>query len=112
MNMLLNVLSSSLAVLVAARLLKGVTLDGFYTAVAVALALGVINAVLGPLLILLTLPLNLMTLGLFSFVIIAAMVLLAAAVVPGFRVENFWWALAFSLVLAIVNSILHALANR
>lgn len=112
MNLLLNVLASSLAVLVAARLLKGVTIDGFYTAVAVALTLGVINAVLGPLLLILTLPLNILTLGLFSFVIIAAMVRLAAAIVPGFRVENFWWALAFALVLAIVNAFLHSLANR
>lgn len=112
MNLLINVLASSLAVLIAARLLKGVTIDGFYTAVIVAVVLGIVNALLGPLLLILTLPLNVITLGLFSFVIIAALVLLTAAIVPGFRVENFWWALGFGLVLAIVNSFLHSLANR
>ena len=111
MSIILNVLVSSAAVLVTARLLRGVTIDGFGTAVVVALVLGVVNAVLAPLLFYLTLPINVLTLGLFSFVIIGALVLLVAALVPGFRVASFWWALGFALVLAFVNSAFHALTR-
>ena len=112
MNILLNILVSTLAVLITAKLLKGVSVDGFYTAVAVAVLLGVTSAVLGPLLLILTLPLNILTLGLFTFVIIAALVQLVAAIVPGFKVDSFWWALGFALVLALVNSLLHSMAGR
>lgn len=111
MNIVLNVLVSSAAVLVTGRLLRGVTISGFGTAVVVALALGVANAVLGPLLFYLTLPINVLTLGLFTFVIIGALVMLVAALVPGFAVSSFWWALGFALVLAFVNSAFHALTR-
>lgn len=111
MNLLLNVLVSTLAVLITAKLLKGVTVDGFYTATAVAILLGVVNSALGPLLIALTLPLNILTLGLFTFGLTAALVLLVAAIVPGFRVANFWWALGFGVILGTVNASLHWVAG-
>lgn len=111
MNLIINVLVSAVAVLVTGRLLSGVTIDGFGTAVAVAIVLGIANAVLGPALLALTLPLNVLTLGLFTFVIIGGLVMLVPALVPGFRVESFWWAFGFALVLAFVNSGLHALAG-
>lgn len=111
MNMIINILVSGLAVLVAGRLLSGVTIDGFGTAVAVAIVLGVVNAVLGRLLLILTLPLNVLTLGLFTFVIIGGLVMLTASIVPGFKVASFWWALGFAFVLAVVNSALHALTG-
>ena len=87
------------------------TIDGFGTAVAVAIVLGIVNAVLGPVLLVLTLPINVLTLGLFTFVVIAGLVMLTAALVPGFKVASFWWALGFAFVLAIVNSALHALTG-
>jgi putative membrane protein len=111
MNIIVNVIVSAIAVLVAGRLLSGVTIDGFGTAIAVAIVLGLVNAVLGPVLLLLTLPINVLTLGLFTFVIIAALVMLTAALVPGFKVASFWWALGFAFVLALVNSGLHALTG-
>ncbi|HBA59501.1 MAG TPA: hypothetical protein DCZ92_01500 [Elusimicrobia bacterium] len=111
MNLLLNVLVSTLAVLITAKLLKGVSVDGFYTAAAVSIVLGAVNSVLAPLLIALTLPLNVLTLGLCTFGITAVLVQLVAAMVPGFRVANFWWALGFGLILGIVNSALHAMAG-
>ena len=111
MNIILNVLVSAVAVLVTGRLLSGVTIDGFGTAVAVAVVLGIVNAVLGPVLLVLTLPINVLTLGLFTFVIIAGLVMLVAALVPGFKVASFWWALGFAFVLAIVNSALHSLTR-
>lgn len=111
MNILLNVLVSAVAVLVTGRLLPGVTVDGFGTAVVVAVVLGIVNGVLGPALLALTLPLNVLTLGLFTFVVVAGLVMLTANLVPGFKVAGWWWALAFALVLAIVNSAFHSLAR-
>lgn len=111
MYLVLNILVSAVAVLVTGRLLSGVSVDGFGTAVVVAIVLGLVNAVLGPVLMFLTLPLNVLTLGLFTFVVIGALVMLTAAIVPGFRVAGFWWALVFALVLALVNSAFHAVTR-
>lgn len=95
---------STVAVFVTARILPGVALDGFVTALVVAVVLGAVNAVLRPILLILTLPINILTLGLFTFVIIAGMVQLVSWLVPGFQVANFWWALVFALVLWIINA--------
>ncbi|MBI2788203.1 MAG: phage holin family protein [Elusimicrobia bacterium] len=111
MYIILNILVSAVAVLVTGRLLSGVSIDGFGTAVVVAIVLGLVNAVLGPVLMFLTLPINVLTLGLFTFVIIGALVMLTAAIVPGFRVAGFWWALGFAFVLALVNSAFHAVTR-
>ena len=111
MRLILNILVSAVAVLVTGRLLSGVSIDGFGTAVVVAIVLGLVNGVLRPALIFLTLPINVLTLGLFTFVIIGALVMLTAAIVPGFRVASFWWALGFALVLALVNSAFHAVTR-
>lgn len=109
MDLLVNVLVSAVAVFLTSRFLRGVALDGFGTAVLVAAVLGIVNGVLGPLLMAISVPLNAMTLGLFTLVIIAGLVMLTSALVPGFRVENWWWALGFAVVLAIVNSGFHSL---
>ena len=111
MNLIINVLVSAVAVLVTGRLLSGVTIDGFGTAILVAVVLGFVNAVLGPVLFYLTLPVNVLTLGLFTFVIIGALVMLTAAMIPGFKVASFWWALGFAFVLALINSAFHSLAK-
>ncbi len=95
MFFLLSWLIYALAILLTAYLLPGVTLAGFGTALIAALVLGLVNAVLKPILILLTLPINILTLGLFTLVINTLMVLLASSVVKGFDVRNFWWALLF-----------------
>ena len=112
MRILVHLLISAVAVFVAARILPGVTVDGFGTALVVAVVLGLVNALLKPLLLLLTLPLNILTLGLFTFVIIGGLVELTAALVPGFHVASFWWALGFALVLSLINSVLHGLEGR
>lgn len=111
MYLIMNILVSAVAVLVTGRLLSGVSIDGFGTAVVVAIVLGLVNAVLGPVLMFLTLPINVLTLGLFTFVIIGALVMLTAAIVPGFRVASFWWALGFAFVLAVINSAFHAVTR-
>jgi putative membrane protein len=110
MSFLLQWLVSGLAIIITAYLLPGVKVTGFFAALVTALILGLINAFIRPLLILLTLPLNILTLGLFTLVINALLILLAAAIVPGFSVQGFWWALLFGLVLAVISYALGTIA--
>lgn len=106
MSILINWLVSGLAILVTAYLLPGVHVLSFTSALVAAVVLGVINAFIKPILIILTLPINILTLGLFTFVINALVIILTANLVPGFKVDGFWWALAFSVVLSLINSFL------
>jgi putative membrane protein len=107
MTFLLKWLISTLAVIITAYLLPGVSVRSFWTALLVALVLGIINAIIRPIFVVLTLPLTVVTLGLFLFVINAVLILLTSAVVPGFEVRGFWWALLFSLVLSVISWALH-----
>ncbi len=104
MNIIINWVISALVILVVAYILPGVTVSGFFVALVVALVLGLINAFIRPLLVVLTLPVTVLTLGLFIFVINAALIMLADAVVSGFEVDGFLWALVFSLILSIANA--------
>lgn len=107
MDILIRLVISTLAVFVAAYILPGIRLEsGFTTALIVAVVLGLVNAFIRPILLILTIPLNILTLGLFTFVIMALMVLLVSAIVPGFTVDGFWWAMAFALVFSLINAII------
>lgn len=106
MKIIVNLVLSAVAVFVTAKILPGVKLDGFMTALVVAVVLGAVNAVLRPLLLILTLPINILSLGLFTFVIIGGLVQLVSWLVPGFQVASFWWALVFALVLWLVSAVL------
>jgi putative membrane protein len=110
MTFLVQWLISAVAVLISAYILPGVTVEGFFAALVTALVLGLVNAFLRPLFLILTLPITIVTLGLFYFVINALLIMLTGAIVPGFEVRNFWWALLFGLVLSIVNSVLGRIA--
>jgi len=112
MRLIINLILNTLAVAVAAYVLPGVFVDGAVAALVVAILIGVVNVVVKPLLVLLTLPITVVTLGLFLFVINALMILLVDWLVPGFQVDGFWWALLFSLVVSLVGSFLSALANE
>ncbi|HBE89476.1 MAG TPA: hypothetical protein DDW67_10100 [Elusimicrobia bacterium] len=103
MKILLNLVLSSVAVFAAAYVLPGVTVDGVAPALVAAVALGVVNSVLRPLLLILTLPINILTLGLFTLVIIGGLVQLVSWMVPGFHVASFWWALVFAFALWLIN---------
>ena len=103
MSFLVHWLIRAVAIVITAYLLPGVRLTGFFAALVTALVLGLINTFIKPLLLLLTLPLNILTLGMLTFVINALLILLTSALVPGFVVAGFWWALLFSLVLSVVN---------
>ncbi|MBL4708893.1 MAG: phage holin family protein [Flavobacteriales bacterium] len=90
----------------AAYILPGVGVDGYLTAVIVAIILVVLNALIKPLLIIVTIPITILTLGLFLFAINAIIILFADYLIDGFRVDSFWWALIFSFVMSLLNSIL------
>ena len=104
MNIILRFLLSGLAVLATAYLLPGVEVTDYQTALLTALALSIANILIKPLLILFTIPITVMTLGLFLLVINAIIILLVDHFVPGFTVDGFWWALGFSLIMSIFNS--------
>ena len=104
MGMILNLLLSTLAVMMASYLLPGVQVASFFQAVLVAVVLGIVNTVIKPLLTILTLQLTLLTLGLFSLVINGLMVMLVDNVLPGFSVEGFFNAIIFSLVLSLLST--------
>lgn len=112
MNVLVKILLSSIGVVIASYLLPGVYIDTFLTAVIIAVLLSLLNVTVKPLLILFTIPLTVLTLGLFLLVINAIIILIASSIVPGFVVDNFWWALIFSLVLSIINSLLTDLSKE
>ncbi len=108
MKILINLVLSAVAVLIAAYIIPGVAVDGFFAALVVAVVLAVVNAFIRPILTFLTLPVNILTLGLFSFVITALLVMLTGAIVPGFVVTGFVAALLFGVVLSLVSGVLFA----
>lgn len=109
MRLIISWILFSIAIYLTAYLLPGIQLADFTTALVAAIGLGLINAIIKPILLVLTLPLNILTLGLLTFVINALLVMLAAQIVTGFTVDNFWWALLFSLVVSVINGLLQAI---
>lgn len=105
-NFLVQLLITAAAVILAAKVLPGIGVDRFRTALLVALVLSALNFFVKPLIILLTLPVTIFTFGLFLFVINAAMIVLAGKLVPGFRVNSLGWGLLFSLVLSFITYVL------
>jgi len=109
LQILINLVLSGIAVLISAYVLPGVVVDGFLAAIVVAVILSVVNTFIKPLIMLLTLPINILTLGLFSLVINALMVMLVDVVVPGFQVAGILWALIFSIVLSLISGAIYML---
>lgn len=112
MNLILRVLLSALAVVVLSKILPGVGVDSYLTAVIVAVVLSLLNFIVKPILVILTLPVTIVTLGLFLLIINASIILLADYFVDGFGVDNIWWALIFSLLLSIFQSILFSFLKK
>ena len=110
--MFLKLILTAVAVLVTAYLLPGVQVDGFFTALVLAVVLSFLNVLVKPIFILLTIPLTFLTLGLFLLVINAIIILMADGLIAGFYVEGFWWALLFSLLLSLVNAMFSELAGK
>ncbi|MBI5126444.1 MAG: phage holin family protein [Candidatus Taylorbacteria bacterium] len=111
MNILIHWLVSAIAIVITAYILPGVSVSGLGAALILAVVLGLINAILRPMLLLLTLPINVITLGLFTLIINALLVLLADSIVTGFNVEGFLPALIFAVILTFVRGILSSLVD-
>lgn len=100
---------SACAVLLTSKLIPGFKVKGFWAAVFAAIAIGLVNTFIWPVLIFLTLPINFLTLGLFTFVINGAVIKIAAAVLSGFEVKSWWSAIFGAIILSILNAVLHFL---
>jgi putative membrane protein len=106
-GLLIRWLTLTLAILLAAYLIDGIYVSGFFAAFFAAAMLGILNAFFRPIALILTLPINLLTLGLFTFVINAAMLKMASGVIEGFVVQGFWPAVFGSLVISLVSFLLN-----
>ncbi len=111
MRILLKILLNAAAILVAAYFMDGIVVRGVGAALIAGLVLGVVNAIVRPVLLILTFPITLLTLGLFIFIINAICLALTAALVPGFEVAGFWSALGGALVISIVSWSLNVLVK-
>ena len=111
-KLLINWLISAVCLFALSYVFPGITVESFGAALIAAFALGFVNAVIRPLIIILTLPVNILTLGLFTFVINALMLMLASAMVSGFSVSGFWTAFLAALVLGILKSVLEPKDER
>lgn len=103
--MIIKILVNSLAVFAIGYVLTGVHVKSYWTALGAAILLALINAFVKPVVVFLTLPITFITLGLFLLVINALMLLLIDALMDGLKIDNFWWALGFSILLSLLNVI-------
>ncbi|GAA4937879.1 phage holin family protein [Algibacter agarivorans] len=112
MNLILRLLLNALAVFALANILTGVSVDGYMSAIIVALVLSILNLLVKPLLVILTLPVTIITLGLFLLVINGLIILLADEFINGFSVDSIWWAILFSILLSILQSFLQSFLKK
>lgn len=112
MNLIVRILLSAAAVVILAKVLPGISVDTFVTAIFVAIVLGLLNFIVKPVLTVLTLPITILTLGLFLLVINAGIILLADHFVDGFAVSGWFIALVFSFLLSLLESFLYSLTDK
>lgn len=113
MKFLIKLITSAAAISLLAYLLPGVHIEGqFMYAVLIALLISVLNAVVRPILIFLTLPATLITMGAFLIIINAVVVFFADKLMDGFIIDNFWWTLLFSILLSIINSVVQKMIKE
>jgi putative membrane protein len=111
MNLLIRLLITAGLVMLIANLLPGVHVDSFVQSIYVAIILGLLNLFVKPILVLLTLPVTILTLGLFLLVINALIVMLCSNIVGGFHVNTFWTALFFSIILSVFQTIAYKITG-
>jgi putative membrane protein len=112
MKTILRVLLTALAVVILAKVLPGVAVEGYGSAIIVAIVVALLRFIVKPILVILTLPITIITLGLFLLVINAVIIMMADYFVGGFAVDSIWWALLFSLLLSILQSIFHSVLDQ
>ena len=108
-TIIIQILILTFAIILTSYLLPGITIKSFWTALLVALVLAFLNAFVKPVMVFLTIPFTLWSFGLFLLVINALIILLAGALVRGFEVRGFWWALFFSIILSLIQYLLEYL---
>jgi putative membrane protein len=111
MNYIIKILLTAFAVFILGNILPGIVIDNYTTAIIVAVILGILNLIAKPIFVILTIPLTIISLGLFLFVINAIIVMIAGYFIDGFLVTNIFWALLFSIILSITESILYKLLD-
>ena len=111
-GILIRWLTTAAAILATAYLLDGIQVSGFFSAVFAAAVLGILNAFLRPIALLLTLPINILSLGLFTFIINALMLKLASGIIPGFGVYGFWTAIFGSLLISLISWLLNSFISE
>lgn len=107
MNLLIKIIVTALLVVILSHFMPGVRIAGFTTALIVAVVLGLLNIFIKPIIVFFTLPVTVLTLGLFLLVINALMVLLCTKIVDGFEVDGFITAFIFSIVLSVLQSVMN-----
>jgi len=112
MNIFLRWLINAASILIAAFLIPQVSVDGLWSALILALALGLLNITIKPILILLTLPINIISLGLFTFIINTIIIMLASTMVKGFELGGFVSALIFSILLAVLQTFFYSVSRK
>jgi putative membrane protein len=105
MKLIIKIVITTGLVLLIPNLISGIQIDGFITALCVAIVLGLLNIFIKPLFVVLTLPFTIFTLGLFLLVINALMIIICDNIVGGFSVDSFWTAILFSIILTVFQSI-------
>jgi putative membrane protein len=107
-RIILKILITAVAVLIASWALDGVSVNSSLTAILVAFVMGVLNAIVKPILVILTIPITIITLGLFLLVINVLIVMWTSDIVPGFKVDGWWSALLFGFIVAISSSLIES----
>ena len=108
MGILIRWVILTTSIIMASYLLEGIHISGFFSAFFAAAALGILNALFRPVLLILTLPINVLTLGLFTFIINALMLKMASGIIPGFEVHGFWTAVIGSLIISAISWLLNS----
>lgn len=109
MNLIINLLITAISAYLLEQVLPGIHIEGFSTAIILAIVLGVLNIFVRPILRIFGLPLTILTLGFFSLVINAVVFLIADYFIDGMKIDGFWWAFLFSILLSIVTSVLSSI---
>jgi len=111
MNLIIRLLINAVVILIVSKIVPGFDVANIYTAIWVALILGIVNVTLKPIFIILTFPINVVTFGLFTFVINAFLLLFVSSFIKGFYITNFWAALVGALVISLIHFITNKVAQ-
>jgi putative membrane protein len=111
-GILIRWLTTTAAILATAYVLDGIRVSGFFSAIFAAATLGILNAFFRPIALLLTLPINILSLGLFTFIINALMLKMASGLIPGFDVYGFWTAIFGSFLISVISWLLNSFISE